>query len=304
MGPPLLAQIQSGKFCGAFASSPCSTFSSLRGSPGGPAALRGAIGKSRYGLSDLTAKPKEYVRLHNLLAVRSALALTAMHSVGGVFVYETPARRANNVPMLLLDEYLDLLRLPGVKHLIGLQCPFGSMSAKATSWVYHKCCFDDMPTTCPHPLRSWYSTVDNSEVWAKHPPSKGCVKYTPVPSQANHLVQRGSQFVSAALAHYPDLLNRFIAASMASGALRVQKVAMPGQSRLTKDFASEAVVFRQRLKGYADADARAEADRQAVGGLRDAQQSVSRLHRVAEFGKSLGAAIIRILCDDLVKCRA
>ena len=89
--------------------------------------MRGTAGKSRYGLYDLTATPKEYVRLHNLLAVRSALALTAMHSVGGVFVYEPPARPANNVSMLLLDEYLDLLRIPGVKHLIGLQCPFGSM---------------------------------------------------------------------------------------------------------------------------------------------------------------------------------
>ena len=83
--------------------------------------------------------------------------------------------------------------------------------------------------------------------------------------------------MSAALAHYPDLLNRFIAASMAAGALRFRSQLVPRHADETRDFASEALVFRQRLKGFADADKKAEADRRAVGGLRNAVQSISKL---------------------------
>ncbi len=63
-------------FCSAcFAPPPCSTFSRLRSVPGGPGPLRGLSGRGRYGLKHLSIKNAELVRLHNLLATRSAEAL-------------------------------------------------------------------------------------------------------------------------------------------------------------------------------------------------------------------------------------
>ena len=62
------------------------------------------------------------------------------------FIYETPAHRPGEVSMLTLDEYVALLELPGVKHVVGAQCPFGGLAAKLTSWVYNIVDLSDMPT--------------------------------------------------------------------------------------------------------------------------------------------------------------
>jgi hypothetical protein len=223
---------------------------------------------------------------------------------GGVGVYETPAWRSGKVSMLTLDEFQQIVLQPGVAHVIGLQCPFGARAAKATSWVSFGCSFAGMPTSCPHPLRLWYSEIDNSTVNAKHPPSRGCVAYSSQPVPAESLRRTSPAFVSADLAHYPDLLNRFIAASMAAGVLRLQTAAVPGRSIPAKDFSSEQLVYRHRLKGPADIDVRAGEDRMAVGGLRDARASVAKLHKVSTFGGSLGTAIFKLMLRNHVECRA
>ncbi len=141
----ILVQLSAAEYAGVFASPPCSTFSKLRKIPGGPPILRSATGPHRYGLAKISIKQKEMVRMHNLIAVRCATALTMVSLAGGVFVYETPALEEGEVSMLRLDEYGSLMALPDVRHMVGIQCSFSSLSSKPTSWVTRGVTFDDMP---------------------------------------------------------------------------------------------------------------------------------------------------------------
>ena len=88
---PLAAEISAGKFCGVFASPPCSAFSRARSLPGGPPPLRGPNGSDRYGLTSNTPKDKERVREANLLAERCSFAIRAIGTYGKFAAIEQPA---------------------------------------------------------------------------------------------------------------------------------------------------------------------------------------------------------------------
>ena len=81
--------------------------------------------------------------------------------------------------MLHLDEYVDLLTLPGVHHTVGVQCAFEAESSKPTSWVYFKANLDDMPAKCKHGKRIWFSANDGSAVSKRHKPTTGTTEYLP-----------------------------------------------------------------------------------------------------------------------------
>ena len=109
--------------------------------PGGPSPLRGVDGKQLkvYPAGPCKGQPLspadvELVRAHTLVAIRVAKVLAALHVRGLPFIYETPEEAPNQVSMLHLEEYVRLLALPGVKHVVGVQCTFEADSAKPTSW--------------------------------------------------------------------------------------------------------------------------------------------------------------------------
>ena len=151
---PLRALIEGGKFPGLIAGPPCETFSRVRNLPGGPPPLRGVEGSLRYGLRGLTPKQTEQVRLHNLLAVRTAEAATIMQQLGLPSITEQLAVRNNEVSMFKLDEHVKLMELPQANHTISPQCAYGAAAAKLTSYVYFIVDLSDMPTRCLHPLRA------------------------------------------------------------------------------------------------------------------------------------------------------
>ena len=57
----------------------------------------------------------------------------------------------------------------------------------------------------------------------------------------------------------------------------------------------ERICFSQSLKGIPEIDERTRAEMAAVGGLRDAHASVSRLASVRDFGRGLGDELMRWL---------
>ena len=84
-----------------------------------------------------------------------------------------------------LDEYLLLLSKPGVKHIKGVQCPFGAHSSKLTSWVHFMVNFGDMPVACPHPTRNWFSdSINHRSTLARHAPTTGTCTYSLTPPLA------------------------------------------------------------------------------------------------------------------------
>lgn len=113
-----------------------------------------------------------------------------------------------------LDEYGALRALPGVSSVDGVQYTFGQVVAKQTTWLAHNCDHSRIPHKCMHEYKQWCSSLDGSVVWARHQPSRGVVVYIDNP---DYRAVPSSQFVSATLATYPPLLNRFLAAEFALG---------------------------------------------------------------------------------------
>ena len=58
---------------------------------------------------------------------------------------------------------------------------------------------------------------------------------------------------------------------------------------------SERIVWTEPLRGRIDPTDKEKQDALAIGGLRNAADSVSRLHTVAAFGKKLGAGLMDLL---------
>ena len=81
-------------------------------------------GPERYGITTNNVEQKEKVRIHTLMAVRVAAALDLLTELRIPWLFETPAIHAGQVSMAHLDELKALLKMDGVKHSIGLQCPF------------------------------------------------------------------------------------------------------------------------------------------------------------------------------------
>ena len=75
----LLERVKRKEFAAVVMSPPCSSFSRVRGRPGGPRKVRGAVGADRYGLKDLKPKEKEAVRLGTLLRLRAAQGLKCVY---------------------------------------------------------------------------------------------------------------------------------------------------------------------------------------------------------------------------------
>ena len=87
--------------------------------------------------------------MHTLVSVRVAEALDLFATRNLPFSFETPAIYEGQVSLGRLDEFRPPLQLPGVKHAIGMKCPFGALSSKPTSWIFMTVDFDDMPDKRP-----------------------------------------------------------------------------------------------------------------------------------------------------------
>lgn len=297
---PLLAKIRSGKYIAAVISPPCGTFSRLRNVPGGPPPLRSANGRERYGLSTLDKGRAETVRLHNLLALRGITAFKCIAELGGVAIFEQPALIDNEVSMLRLDEFVEVLALPGVHHQVAAQCPFGAPSQKLTSWVSCNFQLRDLPPACTHSAKPWYEQGTGTMLMARHPPTRGKTKFYSTLSEAQGAVVGNVQYISASLANYPPLLNRYLAASLklASKNRVLSNFVNPSAHAWDSRTGKEQVSFSQHLKGAPPVSDRDEKDLQAIGGLRNAAHSVQRLTQLSDFGQGLGKSILECILQN------
>lgn len=157
------------------------------------------------------------------MALRVAQALDLFNVSRIPSLYETPAIHTGQVSMAPLDEYVALLKTNCVKHTIGLQCPSGTPSSKPTSWTYYLTELDDMPTVCKHQKRTWYNDRTGSVTFSKHMPSAGKDTHSLTQQGSTSFVVRRvvpwdvesrSSYVSACLAAYSDLLNKYIVAKL------------------------------------------------------------------------------------------
>ena len=306
---PLFADIRNGKFAAVVASPPCSTFSRLRGIPGGPPILRGISGPAVYGLRTLTPKQQEQVRTHNLIALRAISACESIAVQGGIFVLEQPAVRDGEVSLFHLNEAVALAAKTSVTHWLGAQCPFGAATRKLTSWLTAGLDFSDMPKTCPHSKKQWFLEGTGQSILATHPPSRGSCRYYATLEEARATRSTSNEFVSSKLSAYPPLLNRYLASKIYIAASRCRRprpmtpLAPASQPSTWDDrLGKERVKMRQHLRGVPSELRKDALDRQAIGGLRNAKHSISRLHCVSTFGLELGNCIQEVLLSNHRQC--
>jgi hypothetical protein len=309
---PLVVRVRASEFAAAFASPPCTTYSKLRSRPGGPPPVRGVAGACRYGLPGLSVANKELVRKHNIISIRVAELLHIFTELQCPWIFENPAAVAGEVSILNLDEYQRLLSAPSVHHVIGIQCTFGAISSKPTSWVSCRIMLDDMPHKCPHSKRMWFNDRTGVGTAARHRPTAGTDTYssTQTVRTAPGLFVPRAPFVSAKLAAYPDLLNRYLVAKLSAAINVLPKQSLKRPSPVILDKApahrtfTEAIAWRQRLRGIVEPDAKEMADMLAIGGLRNAADSVGRLHTVQAFGITLGDELRKLLMANFTECSA
>ena len=80
-------------------------------------------GRHRYVKNGLSPADREKVRIHTLVAVRVAQVLDLFTIRGLPWIFEAPEASENQVSALNLDEYVALLVQPGVRRVMGVQCP-------------------------------------------------------------------------------------------------------------------------------------------------------------------------------------
>ena len=296
---PLFQSILKGRFDGMLASPPCSTFCRLRGAPNGPPALRGVAGPDRYGFRTLDPKHQEHVRLHNLLAIRTAKAFKAMVDLCRPAVVEQPAWRQGETSMFALDEFIELNKLPGTELTTAPQSTFGAPAAKETTWLVFGMSFSDMAKQCTHQKRTWYRQGDATPLLSKHHPSRGVHRFHLTVQQALDDKTINNEFVLKKLAHYPELLGKIIALKFAKAlrsASKPPEVPVMPQHMIPQ----EKLEFRENLRGLVPEEQKLKQEAMAIGGLRNACKSLTKLKVVSEFGASLGRELLQALKVPLI----
>lgn len=164
---PFLSRLSLGEYAAAIASPDPATFSKWLDLPG-PPALRDLSGRGRYGKSTLTQQQDKRVNEHNLHSVRVAEILDRFIFRGCPWILERPGVPDSQVSVLALDEFAALLGLTGVARTDGVQCPFGALSPRPTTWVHWAVYMSDMPSVCPHEMRTWFNQTDGSAIARRH----------------------------------------------------------------------------------------------------------------------------------------
>ena len=309
---PLYRSISAGEYQAVFSSPPCGTFSRVRNVPGGPPPLRGSEGTNRYGFCNLQKHHAEQVRKHNLLAMRTAKATQAMINLQRIAVVEQPAVREGEVSMFLLDEFEQLLK--HMEHTRSVQCAFGADATKLTSWLTFGVTFKDMTATCQHAPRDWYEEGTGTKITRPHPPARGRRRFFTTIAEALDAIKPAANYVTTNLAYYTPLLNRYIALKfkLACSKQIVNKHSEPASlakqehesvaSNWNQRMGKEAVHFSQPMRG-ATIDEKMEEERRAVGGLRDAAQTMRKLTASTQFGQRLGLDLMSAVTNNLIAHR-
>ena len=309
---PLYRSISAGEYQAVFSSPPCGTFSRVRNVPGGPPPLRGSEGTDRYGFCNLPKHHAEQVRKHNLLAIRTAKATQAMINLERIAVVEQPAVREGEVSMLLLDEFVQLRK--HMEHTKSVQCAFGADATKLTSWLTYGVKFTDMTAACQHAPRDWYEEGTGTKITKPHPPARGRRRFFSTISEALNAIKPTAQYVTTNLAYYTPLLNRYIALKFKLACSRQSaNLHSKPASQATQEHESvacnwnqrmgrEAVHFSQPMRGTT-VDLKMDEERRAVGGLRDAANTLKKLTASAEFGQKLGLDLMAAVTNNMLAHR-
>ena len=322
----IIAQIKAGKFDALLAGPPCNSFTNARKDDGmGPMPLRGPTGDDRYGLKNLDPKDAEKVKTGTLLALRAHEASTLFHGQEKPFILEQPKwkRDDTSVSMFNLDEYQDLLSLPGVRTEELVQCEYGAETSKPTTLIVGHVDETGFKRICTHAARRWRRPSTGERHWGAHPPLKGKEWYVHEEKWKPHMLrtpreiakqERGLPFLTSAAQAYPGELNNKLCEVLLDDIKQKTKTPIVDDMVLTgrwknvlKRRHSEAslptvkakVDFTVPLKGkrrrIVDRD---EEDDNYLGGMRKPRSAAARIPGYRQAGIVVYRVLMRHLRRD------
>ena len=127
-------------------------------------------------------------------------------------MFETPAfKYVGQTSVFNLDEYIALRSNDDVTLHNAVQCPYGALSSKLTSWLCYKLDVTNMPAVCNCPRVHWFSDKNNDMIYARPPPTYGDVTYSRTKRSPHQLrAWRPDGLIYAKLAANPTQLNKLI----------------------------------------------------------------------------------------------
>lgn len=165
-------------------------------------------------------------------------------------------------------------------------CTFGNdYPSCKLPWIYHGRGLAAMPSRCNRHVREWACTQGGAVLYARRRPLHDGHTY-----KAEE--ESDSTLVSVSSSPLPSVLLRFVTAALALHILASTRPAPPSSMQQLELVAlgSGEITWTAKLRGD-ERDLQFEADTLAIEGVRNAKQSVSRLHLVAELGKKAHLAI-------------
>lgn len=219
---------------GFFASPPCSTFSAARKNDGyGPVPLRGEEPPEIYGLPNLSTEDRKKVLIGNTLALIAATSMMIMLNKGWPSGYETPARRKGKPSVFKLPEIMLMIEKYSLEVFLFPQCQLGAKAEKLTEVIAS---FDLslLSPVCNH-VKSWWTVPFSGRCYfSAHPPL--CGKQWAIPAEHWRKEMLGTEptgdFITRELAAYPPLMNKLLAATLVSNAVKQHRVKLQHQSML------------------------------------------------------------------------
>lgn len=321
----LLEEIKRGAFDALLAGPPCNTFTNARKDDGlGPMPLRGPSGHDRYGLSGLEQSDMEKVKAGTLLATRASTAAKEFHQQRKPYIVEQPLWKQDgrSVSMYNLDEFKELMELPGVETKDIVQCEYGAETSKPTTLLLGHIRNADFKEKCSHQARSWRKPSTGEKHWGPHPPLRGKEMFILAERWNRNMLrtpkqiaaeQRHWPFLTSAAQAYPSLLNQKLCTVLLDNTAATitpndddmvvmgrWKNVMKRKAIITEERSVKArVEFTAPLKGrkrqVRDLDME---DEQYLGGMRNPRSATTRIPEYRQACLKVYKVLMTCLAED------
>lgn len=169
-------RLKGGCYQAMLAGPPCNAFTDARKDDGqGPRPLRARDGPQRYGLENLDEENKKKVKLGNLFAERTCLAVNILDDQERPSIVEQPKHKEadNAVSMFKLDEFIELRSKDTVKLYDIAQCQYGATATKPTTLLGCRMVDRQLKEKCDRPKLLWRKPSTGEKHWGAHPPLVG-----------------------------------------------------------------------------------------------------------------------------------
>ena len=227
-----------------------------------------------------------------LLADRTAVCLEHFNAARKPWLLEHPAPRQDSPSMISLPKFQKLKNSEGVESHMFSQCKLGQKFRKDT-FLMGRVSFEKWPGLCDHPSKEWIVPWNGHRSWGPHPPLRGKQCAIPANEWNPTMIRKyepHGPYLTKETAHYPGLMNRMLAATIAlapKGNLG-ETERRSGRKRPSDTCHSDLPIPKFKVSRTTNTDDTSES---VIGGLRRPFKSVGKVSKLFNLGVQMGHLI-------------